>query len=212
MKAPWLRPAAWLAASTPALTLVWQALTDRLSADPVADVLNRLGIIALVLLVASLACTPLRTVTGWAPVAPLRRTFGLFAFWYALAHFATYTIVDQGLVVPKIIEDIVKRPFILVGFLAFLGLIVLAVTSPLSMVKRIGAKRWRLLHRLAYVTGTLACLHYFLRVKKDISEPVAYSVVVAVFLLVRLAIALRRPKVPSASSGGVALPPPPAPM
>lgn len=204
--APWLRPAVWLSASTPALTLAAQAATGRLSAEPVADVMNRLGLVALVLLLASLACTPLRALTGFAPLAPIRRTLGLFAFWYAFFHVGTYVFVDQGAQPGVIVEDIVKRPFILFGFLAFLVLLALAVTSPLSMVKRLGAHRWKLLHRTAYLAGALAVVHFFMRVKKDVSEPVAYGSVLALLLLVRLVVLLQRRQAAARAS---TVPPPP---
>ena len=208
---PWLRPAVWLSASTPALTLAVQAATGGLSAEPVADVLNRLGLTALVLLVGSLACTPLRVLTGFSALAPIRRTLGLFAFAYALAHVATYALVDQGARLGAIVDDIVKRPFILFGFLAFVILAALAITSPLSMVKRIGARRWKLLHRLAYVAGALAVVHFFLRVKKDVTEPVAYGAVLALLLLVRLAVSLKERRARQIASALGTPPPPPPP-
>lgn len=207
MSAPWLRPAVWLSASTPAITLAIQAATGGLSAEPVADVLNRLGLVALVLLLASLACTPLRVLTGWSALAPIRRTLGLFAFWYAFFHVATYAFVDQGARFGAIVADIVKRPFILFGFLAFVILTALAITSPLSMVKRLGARRWKRLHRLGYVAGALAVVHFFLRVKKDVGEPAVYGAVLALLLLVRLVVFLQQRQSPAT----VAVPPPPAP-
>lgn len=188
---PWLLPAVRFSATTPLLMMGWQAGTGGLSADPVADVLNRLGLVALVLLVASLGITPLRLATGFAFLAPLRRTLGLFGFFYACLHVVTYAFVDQGLDVGAIVEDILKRPFILAGAAAFVTLLPLAITSPRSMVKKLGAARWKRLHRLAYLASALAVLHFFLRVKKDVSEPLAYALVLALLLSARVAVRLR---------------------
>lgn len=188
---PWLLPAVRFSALTPLLHMVWQAGTGGLAADPVADVLNRLGLTALVLLLASLTVTPLRLASGFGFLAPLRRTLGLFGFFYASLHVVTYAVVDQGLDLAAIVEDVVKRPFILAGATAFLLLVPLAATSPRSMVKRLGAVRWKKLHRLAYVAPAFAVLHFFLRVKKDVSEPLAYALVLALLLSARLAVRLR---------------------
>jgi sulfoxide reductase heme-binding subunit YedZ len=188
---PWLRPAIHVSSLTPVVGISVQAALGGLGADPVENVLNRLGLIALVLLVASLACTPLSRVAGLAALKPMRRPLGLYAFFYALLHLLTYSLVDQGADLGKLVADVVKHPFILVGMLAFVLLLALAITSPIAMVKRLGGARWRLLHKLSYVAGALGVVHYYLRVKKDVSEPLTYGAVLGVLLLVRVLVWLR---------------------
>jgi methionine sulfoxide reductase heme-binding subunit len=167
------------------------AARRQLGADPVNEALNRLGLSALVFLVASLAATPLRELFGWTWAIGLRRMLGLFAFFYASLHFATYAIVDQGLRGRAILADVTKRPFIISGFAAFLLLVPLAATSTANAVRRLGFARWKRLHRLAYAAGALAAFHFWLRVKKDVREPAVYAGVLAALLLARVAFAFR---------------------
>ncbi len=188
---PWLRPAVFTAALVPLVVLLWQASRGALGADPVAEALNRLGLTALVFLVASLACTPARELLGWTWAIGLRRMLGLFAFLYAGLHFATYAIVDQGLRARAIAADVAKRPFILSGFAALLLLSPLAATSTAAAVRRLGFERWKRLHRLAYAAGALAAFHFWLRVKKDVREPAIYAAVLGFLLLARLAVRSR---------------------
>ena len=168
-----------------------RALEHRLGANPIAEALNRLGLTALVFLVLTLAVTPLKTLFGWTWPARLRRMLGLFAFFYASLHFLTYAGLDQRVNVHAILEDIAKRPFILVGFSAWVLLIPLAVTSTKGMVKRLGFKRWKALHRSVYLIAGLGALHFYWRVKKDTREPLAYAAVIGLLLLVRLFGALK---------------------
>jgi sulfoxide reductase heme-binding subunit YedZ len=154
--------------------------------------MNRLGLSALVFLVASLACTPVREIFNWPWAVGLRRMLGLFAFFYALLHFATYALVDQRLDLAAIFADVTKRPFIIAGFAAFVILIPLAATSTAAAVRRLGFPRWKRLQRLAYVAGLLAVIHFVLRVKADVREPAVYGAMLAVLLAARLAIFLRR--------------------
>ena len=188
---PWLKPAAFTAAFVPLAVLLLQAARGALGADPVAEALNRLGLTALVFLVASLACTPVREIAGWTWAIGLRRMLGLFAFFYAGLHFATYAIVDQGLKGRAIVADVAKRPFILSGFAAFVLLTPLAATSTAAAVRRLGFARWKRLHRLAYAAGALAAFHFWLRVKKDVREPAIYAAVLAALLLARIAVVVR---------------------
>lgn len=167
-----LLPFAWLLADT---------LGNRLGADPVQQITHRSGDWTLRLLLATLAVTPLRRVTGYHPLIGYRRMLGLFAFFYACLHFATYLVLDLGGFWSEIIPDILKRPFITVGFLAWLGMLPLALTSTKGMMRRLG-RRWQLLHRLVYATGVLAVLHFLWLVKADKSEPLIYAVVLAVLL------------------------------
>ena len=189
---PWLKPAVFAGALAPLAAILGNAARDNLGANPIAEALNELGLTALVLLVASLACTPLREVLGWTWTIALRRMLGLLAFFYACLHAATYSVLDQGLDLGAIVDDVTERPFILAGFTAFLLLIPLAATSTAAAVRRLGFPRWKRLHRLAYAAGTLACIHFFLRVKKDASEPAVYGAILAALLLARLVLWLRR--------------------
>jgi sulfoxide reductase heme-binding subunit YedZ len=181
-----LKPAVFAGALAPLGLLLARADRGDLGANPIAEALNELGLTALVLLVASLACTPLREILGWTWAIGLRRMLGLFAFFYAALHFSTYIGLDQGLQFGPIFADVTKRKFIFVGFAAFVLLAPLAATSTAAAVKRLGFPRWKRLHRLAYAAGILGVVHFFLRVKKDVSEPAVYAAVLALLLLARV--------------------------
>jgi methionine sulfoxide reductase heme-binding subunit len=183
---PWLKPAVFAGALAPLGLLLLRAARGQLGANPIAEALNELGLTALVLLVASLACTPAREVPGWTWAIGLRRMLGLFAFFYAALHFATYLGLDQGLRFSAILADVTKRKFIFVGFAAFVLLAPLAATSTAAAVQRLGFVRWKRLHRLVYPAAVLAVIHFFLRVKKDVSEPAVYGAVLALLLLARI--------------------------
>jgi sulfoxide reductase heme-binding subunit YedZ len=180
-----------VAAMAPAARTLWLALHDGLGPNPIAEAMNQLGLWTLTLLLATLACTPIKIVTGWKFPLRLRRMLGLEAFAYVCLHFVTYLWLDQGLDLPEIWKDIVKRKFITVGFLAFLLLIPLAVTSTNAMVKRLGFPRWKRLHRLVYVIATLGVIHFVWRVKSDLTQPLEYAAVLAALLLVRVVDAVR---------------------
>jgi len=182
----WLKPGVLLGALVPLAYLARRFQTGALGADPVAAALNELGLIALVFLSATLACTPLKALLGWTWPMRIRRMLGLFAFSYASLHFLLYAVVDQGLSFSAILADVSERPFITVGFAALLLLIPLAITSTTKMRRRIGPVRWQRLHRLVYVIGLLAVLHFFLRVKRDVDEPLTYACIIAGLFGVRL--------------------------
>lgn len=171
-----LLPLAWLG---------FRAATGGLGANPIAEVLNQLGLWALVVLLASLTCTPIHIVTRWAYPLRLRRLLGLEAFLYAALHFTTYLALDQQLDFAAIWQDILKRKFMTIGFAAFVLLIPLAVTSTKGMVKRLGFPRWKRLHRLVYLAAALAVVHFIWRVKSDLRQPLIYAFVLGVLLLVR---------------------------
>jgi sulfoxide reductase heme-binding subunit YedZ len=192
---PWLKPGLFVGALAPLGVMVVEAIQGTMGANPVAEVENVLGLAALVLLVASLACTPARRLFGWTWTARIRRELGLFAFFYVALHFLTYLLVDQGLDAGRIVEDIVKRPFITVGFAALVLLIPLALTSTTASIRLLGYKRWQLLHQLAYVAGVLAVIHFFWRVKIDVSQPLVYAGILTALLLVRAVFWLRRASV-----------------
>jgi len=181
---------------------VWAGLTGHLSANPLSDLTNETGVWALRFICITLALTPLRRLTGWNAVIRFRRMAGLFAFFYATLHFLTYVIADRfasldfpdGILAWSTVrnlaksvgEDIYKRPYITVGFTALMTLVPLAATSTAGMIRRLGGRRWNLLHRLVYVTGVLVVIHYWWLVKSDISRPLAYGIVVALLLGFRI--------------------------
>ena len=181
-----LKPLVFLAAASPLLWLAGRALRGALGPDPVAEVLNRLGLYTLVLLLCSLACTPLQLVLRWKWPLRVRRMLGLFAFFYASLHLTTYVAVDQGLDLASIGKDIVKRRFVTVGFAAWCCLFPLAVTSTQGWVKRLGFRRWKALHRLVYLAGVLAIFHFVWRFKTALLEPVIAGATLFVLLAIRL--------------------------
>jgi sulfoxide reductase heme-binding subunit YedZ len=189
---PWLKPAVLVGGLSPLALLALQLARDALGANPIERVLNQTGMLALILLVASLACTPLKVVAGWTWPLRVRKLLGLLGFTYAVLHFLTYVGVDQGLALGTILEDIAKRPFITVGFLALVLLVPLAVTSTHRMVRRLGFPTWQRLHRLSYVAASLGVVHFFWRVKKDVTEPLVYGGVLALLFAIRVAEALRK--------------------
>ena len=188
---PWLKPGVFVGALAPIPIIIWRGTHGQLGADVVATVLNQLGYLALTLLVASLLCTPLKIVTGWSWGIRLRRMLGLLAFFYAALHFLTYFVVDQSLNLQTVIEDITKRNFILVGFLALVILLPLAITSTNKMVRRMGFMRWKRLHRLVYVAGGLGAIHFIWRVKADLREPLIFAGIVVIALALRAIDSLR---------------------
>jgi sulfoxide reductase heme-binding subunit YedZ len=184
---PWLKPGVFVGSLVPLAAITLRAASGELGANPVAEALNQLGLVALVFVVAALMCTPLKTMFGWTWPMRLRRMLGLFGFFYALLHVATYTGLDQGFDWRAIWADVTKRKFIFVGFAAFVLLIPLAITSTNGSVKRLGYARWKRLHRLAYLAPILAVIHFVWRVKRDVSEPAVYAVVLAALIGVRIA-------------------------
>lgn len=156
-----------------------------LGANPVEELIHRFGIWGLNFLLITLAVTPLRHLTGKNWLIRFRRMLGLFAFFYILMHFLAYAGVDQRFDLSAIFEDIAKRPFITIGFTAFLLLIPLAVTSTNGMMKRLG-RRWQKLHRLVYVIAILGVWHFYWQVKLDTLEPVIYAAMLAVLLGFRI--------------------------
>jgi sulfoxide reductase heme-binding subunit YedZ len=188
---PWLKPGLIIGALAPLAAIIWRAYQGTLSANPIPEVVNELGLVSLILLIASLAATPLRWVFGWGWPVRIRRELGLLAFFYAMLHFLVYIVLDQGFDWGTIFQDISQRPFITVGFLALVLMTPLAATSTTGSVRRIGFKRWTRLHQLAYLSGVLAIVHFLWRVKIDISQPLLYGTVLAALLLIRVAFWLR---------------------
>ena len=164
----------------------WQGQGFNLGANPIEFITRDLGDWILIFLMITLAVTPLRRLTGWNWLIKLRRMLGLFAFFYAALHFVTYIWLDQFFDLGDIVKDVIKRPFITVGFLAFVTLIPLAVTSTNAMVRRLGGKRWQTLHKLAYAIAILGVVHYWWLVKRDIREPLLYAAILTVLLGIRV--------------------------
>jgi sulfoxide reductase heme-binding subunit YedZ len=188
---PWLEPGVLVGGLGPLVSLAQRAFQGALGADPIAQALNELGLVALVCLVASLACTPAKILFGWTWPLRIRRLLGIYAAVYATLHVLTYGVLDQGLDWAAIVKDVLERKFIYVGAATFVLLVPLALTSTNGAVRRLGFARWKRLHRLAYAAGVLGVLHFYLRVKRDVSEPQAYAIALGTLLFVRLAIALR---------------------
>jgi sulfoxide reductase heme-binding subunit YedZ len=182
----WQQAATWAACLAPLAKLAVDAATGGLTANPVEAVLNRLGFWTFTLLCASLAATPLHDLTGLAWPVRQRRLLGLFAFAYATLHFLWYLAIDQGLALELLAVDVVKRPFITVGLAALLLLVPLAVTSTDGWVRRLGFRRWKRLHRLAYLAALLAVVHFLWRVKADHRRPALFAAAVGALLLARL--------------------------
>jgi methionine sulfoxide reductase heme-binding subunit len=186
-----VRRAIYIVGLMPAVSTFYLGLTDQLGADP-QNVLERtLGLWALRFLILTLAITPLRRLGGpnWVRY---RRTLGLLAFYYAVMHLSVYLLLDKDLDLAAIWADIVKRPYITVGMIAFLLLTPLAVTSNAPMIRRLGGAAWRRLHRLVYLVAAAAALHFVMLVKSWPAEPLVYSGMVASLLLFRIVTPLQR--------------------
>ena len=189
--------------------LSWAAYQGQLSADPLSTYRNETGVWALRFICITLLLTPLRRLTKFNLVSPFRRMMGLYAFFYGALHFVTYVVLDRyaGLIdypggyfsaatmrklAASVADDVVKRPYITVGFIAFVLMVPLAITSTAGWIRRMGGKKWAMLHRLVYVTAIAGVLHYWWLVKADISRPMTYAAIVAVLLALRVWFTARR--------------------
>ena len=181
----------FLLALIPLSRLGLGAYLDTLGANPIEKITRTTGYWTLAFLLISLIVTPLRRVLGWLWLIRLRRMLSLFAFFYACLHFLTYLVLDQFFDWEGIIKDIIKRPYITVGFPAFLLMIPMAITSTDAMIRRLGGKRWRLLHRLVYLCAVGGVVHYWWLVKKDLTNPVTFAVWLGFLLGIRLLYWLR---------------------
>lgn len=167
-----------LAGLSPALYLVYALFTQQLGANPIEELLEETGLWALILIMVTLAITPLRGLTGWKFVTPLRKTAGLLAFFYTFLHFGVYLGLDRLFEWREISEDLTERAFIIAGFLAFIVMVPLALTSTKKAMKKWG-KKWKKLHLLTYVAAVLAVIHYWWMVKKDITDPLIFAIILA---------------------------------
>ena len=174
-----LAPFAWLVAATLGVG------GASLGVNPVEDLLEHFGTLGLRFVMLALAVTPLRRLTGWIWVGRFRRMIGLFAAFYVSMHFTVYAVLDQGLRVGPIIEDIVERPYITLGMIALVLLLAMAATSTAAARRRLG-RRWQQLHNSVYLVGILGVWHFWWQVKKDISEPLIYAVILAALLGIRV--------------------------
>lgn len=181
----WLKTLTFTLCLLPFALLLLDAFSDALGANPVEKITHRTGDWTLRLLLLTLSITPLRRLSGWHKLQRIRRMLGLFTFFYACLHFLTYLVFDQFFDLQEIYKDIVKRPYITLGFSAYLLLIPLAATSTNAMIKRLG-RSWRQLHQLVYVSATLGVLHYLWLVKKDLREPLIYAVILLLLLAWRV--------------------------
>ena len=203
MKENDLRFAKWLVlvnCAVPATLLGWDAWHHQLGANPVNFAIRTTGMLALIFLLLTLLVTPLRKISGWNWIIFSRRTLGLYAFFYACLHFLIFFSLDRSFSVSSTLSEMVKRKYLLVGITGLLVMVPLAVTSTNAMIKRLGGKRWRALHRLAYVAAIAGVIHYYMQVKKDVRQPLAFAAVLALLLGWRLVEHWRRPKsVPAAT-------------
>jgi sulfoxide reductase heme-binding subunit YedZ len=199
-----IKPFVFLICLVPALVLGWTAWQDALGPNPISEITHITGDWTLRFVLVTLAVTPFRKLTGWNPIIRFRRMFGLFAFFYGTLHFLTYLVLDQFFAWKFIIEDIAKRPYITVGFLGFVLMIPLALTSTISSIRRLGGKRWQQLHRLIYITAIAGVVHYWWLVKADISRPLTYGAILALLFGIRVWYTSRRNAAPSRASRAVA--------
>lgn len=196
------KPLVFVLCLLPLAHLAWDAVHGTLGTDPVAQLEHRSGDWALRLLLATLAITPLRRISGWHKAIRFRRMLGLFAFFYVSVHLAIYLAIDLGGFWSQLLGEIVKRPYITVGFAAWLLLIPLALTSTKGMMRRLG-RRWQPLHRLAYLIALLGVLHYFWLVKADHREPALYLAIWIALMCARLPLKMPAPRRPPANAAVV---------
>jgi methionine sulfoxide reductase heme-binding subunit len=192
-----VKPLVFAACLVPFLSLIANGfgIGGSLGANPIDKITDVTGTWTLRFVLITLAVTPIRRVTGWNTIIRFRRMLGLFAFFYGSLHFLTWAVIDQGLALQFIGADIAKRPYITVGFLGFSLMIPLAITSTAGWIRRLGGKRWQMLHRAIYLTAVCGVIHYLWLVKSDINRPLTYGAILAVLLAIRVWYAWRpKPK------------------
>ena len=185
--------------AVPAALLGWDAWHHQLGANPVSFAILTTGLLALIFLLLTLLVTPLRKLSGWNWIIFSRRTLGLYAFFYASLHFLIFFGFDRSFSVSGTLSEMVKRKYLMVGATGLLVMVPLAVTSTNAMIKRLGGKRWRALHRLVYVAAIAGVLHYYMQVKADVRQPLAFATVLAMLLGYRLVVYWRQRKTASAT-------------
>ena len=177
----------------PLALLVWDAVFGKLGANPTEFFLRTTGVLTLIFLLITLSITPLRKYFGWNQLIKFRRMLGLYAFFYGFLHLVTYSIFDKSLSISAIISDVLQRPFIAVGMLAFFLLIPLAVTSTNGMIKRLGGKTWARLHKLTYLIAILGVIHFWMIVKSDVTYPFLFAAILLGLFWFRIREAGRKP-------------------
>ncbi|MBW8865324.1 MAG: sulfoxide reductase heme-binding subunit YedZ [Verrucomicrobia bacterium] len=187
-------------AAVPAALMGWDAGHHQLGANPVNSMIHTTGMMALIFLMLTLLVTPLRKISGWNWIIFARRTLGLYAFFYACLHFLIFFCLDQSFSVSSTLGEMVKRNYLIIDSIALLVMVPLAVTSTNAMIKRLGGKRWRALHRLAYVAGIAGVLHFYMQVKKDTRLPLTFAAVLAILLGYRLMEYMRQRKPATAAA------------
>src|SRR5688572_5407248 len=187
-----IKVAVFVACLLPAARLAWKAWEGTLGANPIEFITLSTGIWTLSFLLATLAVTPLRRITGVHALIRFRRMLGLFAFFYACLHFSIYIVLDLYFDWDAIVKDVTKRPFITMGFTAFVLLIPLALTSTQWAIRKMGGRRWQRLHWLIYLSAIAAVIHFWWKVKADTREPLIYAAVLAALLGVRVVFWARR--------------------
>jgi sulfoxide reductase heme-binding subunit YedZ len=185
------KPAVFILCLMPLASLGWDALHHGLTANPIEYITHATGDWTLRLIVITLAITPLRKLLGLPDLVRFRRMLGLFAFFYGCLHFTTYIWLDKFFDLAEMWKDVAKRPFITIGFTAFVLMIPLALTSTAGWIRRLGGKNWQLLHRAIYIIAIAGVIHYYWLVKSAVVRPLTYGAVVAVLLLWRVADKLR---------------------
>jgi methionine sulfoxide reductase heme-binding subunit len=183
----WTKVAVFLACLMPLGILIFRALQSRLTANPIEFITHTTGDWTLRFLIITLAVTPLRKIPGLGPLIRFRRMFGLFAFFYAFLHFSTWIGLDKFFDWHEMLKDVQKRRFITVGFTGFVLMIPLAITSTAGWIRRLGGRRWQILHRAIYLSAVAGVIHYYWLVKSDVRKPLEYAFIVAVLLVWRLA-------------------------
>lgn len=194
LNSKWSKPVVFLLCLLPLAALGWDALHGQLTANPIEYITHATGDWTLRFLVVTLCVTPFRKLLHLPELIRFRRMLGLFGFFYACLHFTTYIWLDKFFDLSEMWKDIAKRKYITVGFTAFLLLIPLALTSTAGWIRRLGGKRWQVLHRLIYVSATLGVIHYYWLVKSAVIKPLTYGAIVAVLLLWRLFTSLAKKK------------------
>jgi len=172
--------------AVPLALLGWDAYHHTLGANPKNFAILTTGMMALIFLILTMAVTPLRKMTNWNWLANLRRMLGLYAFFYACVHFLLFFCLDRNFNISDTLSEMVKRKYLIIGSAALIIMIPLAVTSTNGMIKRLGGKRWRALHRLAYVAAICGVIHYYMQVKADVRQPLVFAAILAVLLGYRL--------------------------
>ena len=196
-----LKPIAWIACLVPLALLVFGAFTGTLGANPVERITHRTGLATLILLLVTLAITPLRRWTGMLWLIQYRRLVGLFAFFYGCLHLLTYLWLDQNFRIAAMAHDVVKRPFITMGTLSWLLMLPLALTSTQKAIRSLG-KNWLRLHRLVYAAAAAGAIHFYWLVKRDKQEPLLYLAILTALLAWRLAVWIAQVQAQQKAVGG----------